>query len=164
MSLSQQQSTEVAINQYNVEEYDHQMSISCVNRPKMKTLPSKKNVKPAKVFVSLCEQEPRRESVYLCRLCKKPFYSRSKLLDHEYFHTGIKPFECQVCHKGFAQISSVARHMLIHTGEKPHKCRYCKRGFNQSSPRFRHERRCGENPQRVVNTTDLQVPVSFQPS
>lgn len=73
------------------------------------------------------------EKKWECSICRKGFYTSSKLEAHMNTHTGKKPHACPKCGKGFAQHGNRRAHMLTHE-EKPRKCRKCDGTFDPSSP------------------------------
>ncbi|XP_032184494.1 zinc finger protein 764-like isoform X1 [Mustela erminea] len=90
---------------------------------------------------------PRADQRHGCSMCGKSFAWRSTLVEHQYTHTGEKPFRCPDCGKGFSQASSLSKHRAIHRGERPHRCRDCGRAFTQRSALTTHLRvHTGEKP------------------
>ncbi|KAK9874219.1 hypothetical protein WA026_002573 [Henosepilachna vigintioctopunctata] len=54
---------------------------------------------------------PVRTKKYICHICPKAYYDKSKLTRHLYTHTGEKPFSCHVCEKSFIDKSYLANHI-----------------------------------------------------
>jgi FOG: Zn-finger len=69
-----------------------------------------------------------------CRICKKIFKEKSKLIRHMLVHTGERPFPCSQCGKCFSVDYNLRTHLRIHTGEKPFNCSFegCFKAFTQS--------------------------------
>uniref|UniRef100_A0A8C8BEK2 C2H2-type domain-containing protein n=1 Tax=Otus sunia TaxID=257818 RepID=A0A8C8BEK2_9STRI len=86
-------------------------------------------------FKGTCAEDPQegatqswsnsRGKDYNCEVCGKVFTCRSKLKQHQYMHTGEKPFNCRDCGKNFRKkwnlLNKLKQHQRIHTGEKPYK-------------------------------------------
>uniref|UniRef100_A0A8D0ETF6 C2H2-type domain-containing protein n=1 Tax=Strix occidentalis caurina TaxID=311401 RepID=A0A8D0ETF6_STROC len=105
-------------------------------------------------FKRTCAEDPQegatqpwsnsRGNDYTCEVCGKVFTCRSKLKQHQYMHTGEKPFNCRDCGKNFRKrwnlLNKLNEHRRIHTGEKPYKCWDCGRSFTLSGTLRRHQR------------------------
>ena len=61
---------------------------------------------------------------HVCKVCKKTFPTKQRLIWHLTIHTGEKPFKCNVCEKRFVQSGDLKKHVRIHTGEKPCRVQY----------------------------------------
>ena len=73
-------------------------------------------------LLSSFSKSKKKEKRHECRICKKKFYSQSHVRQHEYIHSGVKPFECTYCQKRFSQGYNLKKHERIHTGEVPYEC------------------------------------------
>ncbi|CAG9315305.1 unnamed protein product [Blepharisma stoltei] len=60
------------------------------------------------------ETAHKKTTEFTCLTCMKTFASKQNLCEHEYLHTGDKPFKCNDCHKLFRQLSQLSLHKRIH--------------------------------------------------
>jgi len=75
--------------------------------------------------------------------CAKHFATKFNLRRHvNVYHLAIKAFPCEVCCKNFASKQNVKEHQFIHTGEKPFHCSVagCGRCFRQASQLATHRK------------------------
>lgn len=68
--------------------------------------------------------------------CYKSYCSLNNLRRHfEGAHIGVKRFRCKICRKYLSSKQSLIEHQFMHTGEKPFDCTYpnCSTSFRQGS-------------------------------
>jgi hypothetical protein len=73
--------------------------------------------------------------------CKKSYCSAFNLKRHvEASHLGIRKFNCEVCGKSLSSKQNYIDHQFTHTGEKPYVCEFpdCGACFRQMSQYFIH--------------------------
>ncbi|KAI5930458.1 Zinc finger protein with KRAB and SCAN domains 7 [Manis javanica] len=80
------------------------------------------------------------EKPYECNEYGKTFSHNASLIVHQFVHTGEKPYECNECRKVFSQSSHLYQHQRTHTGEKPYTCNDCEKAFSDQSALIRHQR------------------------
>ena len=108
---------------------------------------------------------------YKCRFCSKPFFDKSKMMNHEEsMHIKSGKFRCNICYKCFGSQLNLNLHMKIHLGIKDYicsecghattqkyslvihhrtvhqklklfKCQYCEKSFGQSQDMKNHEKK-----------------------
>lgn len=64
-----------------------------------------------------------------CRICKKTFYSKAKLVQHQSnVQCGQKPYSCPFCEKSYSEISILSiHHSIVHgPNQKLNNCQYTK--------------------------------------
>ena len=104
---------------------------------------------------------------FSCSLCGKKVVSKQNLIEHEYIHTGDKPFECPIpgCGKRYRQSSQLCVH------KKAHKKKgdvYSPSSQDDAKERVyvKRDRRGLELPyiseERVSEQLDLNLPVLHQ--
>eukprot|EP00057_Strongylocentrotus_purpuratus_P016601 XP_011671075.1 PREDICTED: zinc finger protein OZF-like [Strongylocentrotus purpuratus] len=96
------------------------------------------------------------EKRFLCRVCSKGFYIKSRLSRHMESHgrekaPSKKPHQCMVCDLRFSRVDEFSRHIRSHTGsypgEMPYKCSFCQKSLSTSGHLSRHMRsHTGERP------------------
>lgn len=52
---------------------------------------------------------------FKCLTCSKYFSSKHCLREHQFIHTGERPYNCQMCQKNFKHASQLSVHKKIHT-------------------------------------------------
>jgi len=73
------------------------------------------------------------KSKWRCEHCPMVFQYKKDKTEHEYVHTGDKPFACVYCGKKWKNKTALKRHMHTHTGEKPYQCNWCEKRYTQST-------------------------------
>lgn len=73
-----------------------------------------------------------------CPVCKKKFYTRTKMKSHITMHYGLKPFSCDVCQKTFRLKMNMIKHKKTHSNDRPHKCDKCSAAFIDKNMLKRH--------------------------
>eukprot|EP00057_Strongylocentrotus_purpuratus_P016598 XP_011671072.1 PREDICTED: zinc finger protein 345 isoform X2 [Strongylocentrotus purpuratus] len=96
------------------------------------------------------------EKRFLCRVCSKGFYFKSRLSRHMKIHgrekaPSKKPHQCMVCDLTFSRVDELSRHIRSHTGsytgEMPYKCSFCQKSLSTSGHLSRHMKvHTGEKP------------------
>lgn len=81
----------------------------------------------------------RTKPTFVCDICGKGFYDKSKLNNHGVVHTEERPFQCEICSHKFKAQSAVNRHIRNrHTTERRYKCNQCDKTYRDSSDLRRH--------------------------
>lgn len=73
--------------------------------------------------------------------CRKSYCSAFNLKRHvEAAHLGIRKFKCEICEKSLSSKQNYIDHQFTHTGEKPYICEVpsCEARFRQLSQYFIH--------------------------
>ncbi|CEO95004.1 C2H2-type domain-containing protein [Plasmodiophora brassicae] len=77
-----------------------------------------------------------------CPVCLKTFQRPCGMKDHHRtVHKKEKLYTCDVCDKPFGHRSHVKRHMRTHTGEHKYACALCDTTFTENGSLKRHMRR-----------------------
>ena len=76
--------------------------------------------------------------LHVCKVCKKAFGVKNRLIEHERIHTGERHFKCKKCLKSFAFKVNLIRHSKIHTVVKPFQCHVCSKHFTRGSTLRKH--------------------------
>mmetsp|Transcript_19940 Transcript_19940/g.36874 ORF Transcript_19940/g.36874 Transcript_19940/m.36874 type:complete len:123 (+) Transcript_19940:2962-3330(+) len=73
--------------------------------------------------------------------CHKQYNSKFNLKRHvETVHFRIRKHECMTCHNKFASKQNLREHEYVHTGAKPFSCPFCNQSFRQASQLSLHKR------------------------
>ena len=78
----------------------------------------------------------RESSLFPCPVCRKIFNNKYNLLRHiACCHEGLKRFSCDYCGLRLASKQTKVEHQYLHTGERPYVCKFpgCGERFRQSS-------------------------------
>ncbi|XP_071795997.1 uncharacterized protein [Asterias amurensis] len=76
---------------------------------------------------------------FTCQFCGWGFWDRKDKRQHEWTHTGYKPYKCSMCDKTFSRTYSRTLHMRTHSGERPYTCQHCDKTFPSPSSLRSHE-------------------------
>ncbi|XP_038056257.1 zinc finger protein 62 homolog [Patiria miniata] len=82
----------------------------------------------------------RRPFRFNCTYCTQRFRDKRDWRQHEYTHTGFKPYSCKLCGKKLSRLHSLKKHMLTHSGENTVACEYCTQTFQNRSSLLSHQR------------------------
>ena len=73
--------------------------------------------------------------------CDKEFTTKFNLKRHvEIVHLNFKRYECSKCGSLFTSKKNLKEHDFLHTGAKPYKCGVCKKNFRHLSFLYVHRR------------------------
>lgn len=76
----------------------------------------------------LCEAV--KIDAFVCKICKKPFRTKSNLNDHQNFCSNKLPFKCKLCDKSFPTSTKLKNHArLKHDKKFASICSICNLGF-----------------------------------
>uniref|UniRef100_T1J0K9 C2H2-type domain-containing protein n=1 Tax=Strigamia maritima TaxID=126957 RepID=T1J0K9_STRMM len=92
---------------------------------------SDKSWKNVEMKVSKKLNSESTSKTHCCATCNKVFSSLGKLQQHNFVHTGEKPFKCGDCAKSFSSKFKLMRHMLIHSSDRKYSCSICERCFHR---------------------------------
>lgn len=114
-------------------------------------------IRPSKTWASSHWWNP-----YKFKECGKNFIYGSRLLKHEWIHTGETPYKCKECGKNFVYGSGLLKRERIHTGEKPHECKECVKTFSHAHQLRKHEKthmakscqECGKIHSSIMRTSE----------
>ncbi|XP_029309254.1 uncharacterized protein LOC115022414 [Cottoperca gobio] len=74
-----------------------------------------------------------------CPLCGRSFKYRFEFLEHQRFHTAVKPYKCSQCGKAFRTEAHLSRHRKRKCKNASHICTKCGCQFRSLHERVRHQ-------------------------
>ncbi|XP_026325727.1 zinc finger protein 836-like [Hyposmocoma kahamanoa] len=74
---------------------------------------------------------------YNCELCDKQFRKKHSFNEHQFIHTGEKPFACNICNTCYSRRGSLNRHMKTHRYNQ-FKCDICNKDYSTERALKRH--------------------------
>ncbi|XP_046883858.1 zinc finger protein 665-like [Hypomesus transpacificus] len=89
---------------------------------------------------------PRQRYAHSCPQCGRCFRYRFEFLDHQRFHTGVKPYKCSQCVKAFRTDAHLAGHRKRKCKNAAYICTKCGVNFRSLHDRVRHQ--CTQQAQR----------------
>lgn len=87
--------------------------------------------KPAVILQATKAKQSKKEPIYECDIygCNSAFSTKYSLLRHYKKHYSKKEIKCRFCDKRFCLPQYKEEHEYTHTGEKPFLCPICGIGF-----------------------------------
>nr|XP_033960723.1 uncharacterized protein LOC117462559 [Pseudochaenichthys georgianus] len=82
---------------------------------------------------------PRGRVTHNCPLCGRSFKYRFEFLEHQRFHTAVKPYRCSQCGKAFRTEAHLSRHRKRKCKNASHICTKCGCQFRSLHERVRHQ-------------------------
>ncbi|KAL7386070.1 hypothetical protein ABVT39_003770 [Epinephelus coioides] len=82
---------------------------------------------------------PRGRVTHNCPLCGRSFKYRFEFLEHQRFHTAVKPYKCSQCGKAFRTEAHLSRHRKRKCKNASHICTKCGCQFRSLHERVRHQ-------------------------
>ncbi|XP_025602335.2 zinc finger protein 761-like [Athalia rosae] len=87
------------------------------------------NHQPNESELNMTDGSIAKDKKHKCSLCPKSFAQKSKLMTHQFSHTGQRPFKCTICEKAYASKSKLNAHVRLHTKTNVHVCTICSKTF-----------------------------------
>ncbi|XP_023821518.1 zinc finger protein 878 isoform X2 [Oryzias latipes] len=81
---------------------------------------------------------PRGRLTHNCPLCGRSFKYRFEFLEHQRFHTAVKPYKCSQCGKAFRTEAHLSGHRKRKCKNAAHICTKCGCQFRSLHERMRH--------------------------
>ncbi|XP_019960036.2 zinc finger protein 420-like isoform X2 [Paralichthys olivaceus] len=82
---------------------------------------------------------PRGRVIHNCPLCGRSFKYRFEFLEHQRFHTAVKPYKCSQCGKSFRTEVHLSGHRRRKCKNAAHICTKCGCQFRSLHERLRHQ-------------------------
>uniref|UniRef100_A0A3Q3WJH2 C2H2-type domain-containing protein n=1 Tax=Mola mola TaxID=94237 RepID=A0A3Q3WJH2_MOLML len=82
---------------------------------------------------------PRGRITHNCPLCGRIFKYRFEFLEHQRFHTAVKPYKCSQCGKAFRTEAHLSGHRKRKCRNAAHICTKCGCNFRSLYERVRHQ-------------------------
>nr|XP_046263583.1 zinc finger protein 11-like [Scatophagus argus] len=82
---------------------------------------------------------PRGRVTHNCPLCGRSFKYRFEFLEHQRFHTAVKPYKCSQCGKAFRTEAHLSGHRKRKCKNAAHICTKCGCHFRSLPERVRHQ-------------------------
>uniref|UniRef100_A0A3P8VKT7 Zinc finger protein 665-like n=1 Tax=Cynoglossus semilaevis TaxID=244447 RepID=A0A3P8VKT7_CYNSE len=82
---------------------------------------------------------PRGGVIHNCPLCGRSFKYRFEFLEHQRFHTAVKPYKCSQCGKAFRTEVHLSGHRRRKCNNAAHICNKCGCQFRSLHERTRHQ-------------------------
>ncbi|XP_068197184.1 zinc finger protein 11-like isoform X2 [Antennarius striatus] len=82
---------------------------------------------------------PRGRLTHNCPLCGRSFKYRFEFLEHQRFHTAVKPYRCSQCGKAFRSEAHLSAHRKRKCPGAAHVCTRCGSLFRSLHERVRHQ-------------------------
>ncbi|KAM6948356.1 uncharacterized protein FYW47_016327 [Aplochiton taeniatus] len=89
---------------------------------------------------------PRGRIIHTCPQCGRRFKYRFEFLEHQRFHTGVKPYKCSQCGKAFRTETHLSAHRKRKCKNAAHICTKCGCQFRSLHERVRHQ--CAQMTQK----------------
>lgn len=86
---------------------------------------------------SRCKIRKISSKQYNCEVCKKQFRRKHSFTEHQFIHTGEKPFACNICNTCYSRKGSLNRHLKTHRFNE-FKCDVCNKDFSTERTLKKH--------------------------